>query len=175
MLLILPAFLGRRDQLGRDEAILSAIIAAIRIHIERFIQRMRSFQLLNTVVSNEVLDMLPVVVEACFWLANMMTPLFYDNAPLKQKFLSAITEEVLADVSDGLLTNSAAEAVIGMPAPPGLNEDEAGEAVLAQQDRIDAIRTTPWHGVRQDRVPDELRSFGSHPPVALQDFKPATG
>ena len=50
MTLNIPAFLGGRNQLTKNEEIESQTIASVRIHVERDIQRFKQFRQLSNIV-----------------------------------------------------------------------------------------------------------------------------
>ncbi len=71
----IPAFLGGRDQLSKEEVIESQTIASVCIHVERAIQRVKKFRLIR----NEILLVLHGSVNqiwtVCCLLCNFMPPL----------------------------------------------------------------------------------------------------
>lgn len=71
----IPAFLDGRDQLERDEVVTSQKIAAVRIHVERAIARIKKFKVLkNDIPLNLNGSINQVWTNACL-LCNFMGPL----------------------------------------------------------------------------------------------------
>ena len=73
---IIPAFKGRgRPQLTAAECSQSEDVAKARIHIERVIQRIRTFHILGTVVRLNMSDIIEEIFIACAYLTNFQSPI----------------------------------------------------------------------------------------------------
>ena len=71
----IPAFLDGREQLDKDEVVMSQKIASVRIHVERAITRIKKFKILKNEIPlnlNGTINQLWTV--ACL-LCNFMDPL----------------------------------------------------------------------------------------------------
>lgn len=74
--LIIPSFKGRgRNQLSREEFEKSEKIAEARIHVERIIQRIRTFKILESRAKLSMLDILEQVFVCCAYLVNFSFPI----------------------------------------------------------------------------------------------------
>jgi hypothetical protein len=73
--LVIPAFLNGRDALEPDESITSAQIAAERIHVERMIQRLKTFHIFGRVVPMNMMGSLNQIITVCAILANFQDPI----------------------------------------------------------------------------------------------------
>lgn len=77
---IIPAFKGRgRPQLTKSECAKSEDIAKARIHIERIIQRIRTFHILGSVVRLNMTDIIEQLFTVCAYLTNFQTPIIQNN------------------------------------------------------------------------------------------------
>jgi len=77
---IIPAFKGRgRPQLTAFECSRSEDIAKARIHIERIIQRIRTFHILGSVVRLNMCDVIEQLFTVCAYLTNFQTPIIRCN------------------------------------------------------------------------------------------------
>lgn len=74
--LVLPSFKGRgRPQMTAEECAKSENIAKGRIHIERAIQRIRTFNILATVVRLNMMDIIEQIFTVCAYLTNFQLPI----------------------------------------------------------------------------------------------------
>jgi len=77
---IIPAFKGRgRPQLTAAECSQSEDVAKARIHIERIIQRIRTFHILGSVVRLNMCDIIEQLFTVCAYLTNFQTPIIQVN------------------------------------------------------------------------------------------------
>ena len=74
--LIIPNFKGRdRSQLSKEECQYSETIAKSRIHVERIIQRIRTFHILKGVASLTTKDNMEQIFTVCAYLTNCQSPI----------------------------------------------------------------------------------------------------
>ena len=74
--LFIPAFLQGRDQLPEPEIILSQQIATERIHVERMIQRLKTYHILSgRAIPMNMMGSLNQIVAVCALLANFQDPI----------------------------------------------------------------------------------------------------
>ncbi|XP_057297120.1 uncharacterized protein LOC130626026 [Hydractinia symbiolongicarpus] len=73
--LIIPCFLRGRDQFSESEVIQSQQIAAERIHVERMIQRLKTFHIFDRVIPVNMLGFLNQIITVCAMLANFQEPI----------------------------------------------------------------------------------------------------
>ena len=74
--LIIPSFLQGRDQLSPKEVITSQQIATERIHVERMIQRLKTYHILSgRDVPIIMMGSLNQIVSVCGLLANFQDPI----------------------------------------------------------------------------------------------------
>ena len=74
MFLNLPAFLVGKTQLTKEEAAFSCKIASCRIHVERAIERMRNFKILNTITA-PLRPFVDKIVQVCATLVDLQSPI----------------------------------------------------------------------------------------------------
>ena len=72
--LIIPSFLSGRDQLSEEETVTTQQIAAERIHVERAIQRLKGYQILD-LVPVTLYDNINQIITVCACLSNMQNPI----------------------------------------------------------------------------------------------------
>ena len=78
--MIMPAFKGRgRAQMSASECRVSEDIAKARIHIERVIQRIRTFHILGSVIRLNMMDIVEQLFSVCAYLTNFQTPIIRSN------------------------------------------------------------------------------------------------
>lgn len=70
----LPAFLYGKKQFTKEEAVFSHKIARSRIHVERAIERLRNYRILNKITYNER-EYVSVIVQVCATLVNLQSPI----------------------------------------------------------------------------------------------------
>ena len=68
--LIIPAFLSGREQLSPEETVLTQQIASERIHVERAIQRLKSYHILDC-VPVALYDSINEIITVCACFSNM--------------------------------------------------------------------------------------------------------
>ena len=74
--LIIPYFKGREcTKLTKAELSKSENIAVAWIHVERIIQRIRTFQILEKIVKLSCKDIMEQVFTACAYLTNFQLPI----------------------------------------------------------------------------------------------------
>lgn len=77
---VIPAFKGRgRSQFTAAECSSSEDIARARIHIERAIQRIRTFHILGSVVKMNMCDIIEQIFAVCAYMTNFQTPIINLN------------------------------------------------------------------------------------------------
>ena len=72
--LIIPAFLSGREQLSPEETVLTQQIASERIHVERAIQRLKSYHILDC-VPVALYDSINEIITVCACFSNMQNPI----------------------------------------------------------------------------------------------------
>jgi len=78
--IIMPSFKGRgRSQMTPAECIHSQQVAKARIHIERIIQRIRTFHILASVVRLNQIDIIEQIFQVCAYLVNFQLPIIRSN------------------------------------------------------------------------------------------------
>ena len=73
--LIIPSFLDGRDQFSTDEVVHSQQIAHERIHVERMIQRLKSYHIFDRVIPLTMLGSLNQIITVCGLLSNFQDPI----------------------------------------------------------------------------------------------------
>lgn len=68
--LIMPAFLQGQDQFTEEQLIVSRNIAAVRVHVERAVRKMKEFEILSNMYPISMCPILPKVWLICGHLAN---------------------------------------------------------------------------------------------------------
>lgn len=74
----IPSFLRGRKQLSEKEVIQSRRIASVRIHVERAIRRMKSYRILNSIISIKSVKKMNKVVKVVGALCNLRPQLIKD-------------------------------------------------------------------------------------------------
>ena len=78
--LIIPNFKGRhRSQISRDECAGSADVAETRIHVERIIQRIRTYHIWDSTVKLSMKDVINQHFIVCAYLTNFQLPIIRDS------------------------------------------------------------------------------------------------
>ncbi|XP_064646828.1 uncharacterized protein LOC135499803 [Lineus longissimus] len=76
--LIIPNFKGRsRSQMSQAECIGSAKIAEVRIHVERIIQRIRTYHIWDSTVKLSMKDVINQYFIVCAYLSNFQLPIIH--------------------------------------------------------------------------------------------------
>ena len=70
----LPPFLAGKSQLSKEEAQFAKTIARCRIHVERSIERMRNYKILNLITA-KLRPYCDKIVQCCAALVNFQTPI----------------------------------------------------------------------------------------------------
>jgi hypothetical protein len=73
--LVIPPFLGGRVEYTPEELVQLRMIARSRIHIERFNERIKNFEILSGVISQSLLPLLSQIVFITCCLVNFQDPL----------------------------------------------------------------------------------------------------
>ena len=76
----IPAFLGARDQLDQSEVLETQTIAAVRIHIERAIQRIKRFKIIRNEISLSHHGSINQIWTVVCLLSNLLSPLIQKNS-----------------------------------------------------------------------------------------------
>lgn len=71
----IPPFKGQRDQLTAEESEDTAKIAAVRIHVERAIGRIKNYHILDGTISLTLSPVINQVFTVCSYLTNFLPPL----------------------------------------------------------------------------------------------------
>ena len=72
----LPSFLTGKARFTKAEAIFSRKIARSRIHVERAIERLRNYRILNSISANQR-PIASKLVQVCASLVNLQSPVLY--------------------------------------------------------------------------------------------------
>ena len=70
----LPAFLSSKDKFTKEEAIFSRKIARSRIHVERAIERVRNYRIVEKISTN-LRPFSSLIIQVCCALVNLQTPI----------------------------------------------------------------------------------------------------
>lgn len=73
--LIIPSFLGGREQLSEAETIRSQQIAAERIHVEQMIDRFKKFRIFDANIPVNMFGKINEIVTICALLCNFQDPI----------------------------------------------------------------------------------------------------
>ena len=71
----IPPFLSRRPQLTAAEVLVGRKITSVKIDVERAIQRVKNFRILQTVIPNNMVRLLDSIFNVCCFLCNFLQPL----------------------------------------------------------------------------------------------------
>ncbi|KAH9379796.1 hypothetical protein HPB48_021089 [Haemaphysalis longicornis] len=82
--LVMPPFLHGQGQFTENEVQETYNIAQVRIHVERMIQRIKLYNILNSQVPTELLPAMSDVFHMCCVLANLQPPILKPNENGKQ-------------------------------------------------------------------------------------------
>ena len=88
----LPAFLCGKTKFSKNEAIFSRKIAGCRIHVERAIERLRNYKILDY-ASSSLLPYFGKIVQVCAVLVNFQSPIIH--GVLENYIKSTSTEEAM--------------------------------------------------------------------------------
>ena len=81
--LVIPAFLKGRDQLSEEEVIQTQQIASERIHVERMIQRLKTYHIFDRVIPMNMMGSLNQIITVCALLSNFQDPIIAPEPPKK--------------------------------------------------------------------------------------------
>ena len=77
--LVIPSFLGTdRSQLSASEVTRTSRIAKARIHVERAIERVKEFRILQGEVDVALVHVLEQIFQVCAYLTNSQQPIYAD-------------------------------------------------------------------------------------------------
>ena len=83
--LFIPAFLKGRNQLPEPEMILSQQISTERVHVERMIQRLKTYHILSgRAIPINMMGSLNQIVVVCALLANFQDPIIAPKKDLQE-------------------------------------------------------------------------------------------
>lgn len=77
--LVMPPFLQGHGQFTETEVAETYHIAQVRIHVERMIQRIKIYNILNSRIPTELISEMSDVFHMCCILANLQTPIIKDK------------------------------------------------------------------------------------------------
>ncbi|XP_064479028.1 uncharacterized protein LOC135392238 [Ornithodoros turicata] len=75
-LLVMPPFSSGNAQFTTNEMDTTYYIAQVRVHVERVIQRIKTFDILNSTVPAELVPYMTDIFRMCAVLANLQPPIF---------------------------------------------------------------------------------------------------
>ncbi|XP_043276881.1 uncharacterized protein [Venturia canescens] len=78
VVIVMPPFLEKKSEFTKDETEKTYNIAKVRIHVERIMQRLRIYQILNKIPAN-LFNCIDDIVHMCCVLVNLQPPIFSDN------------------------------------------------------------------------------------------------
>ena len=73
--LVIPAFLKGRNQLSEEEVVQTQQIASERIHVERMIQRLKTYHIFDRVIPLSMMGSLNQIISVCGLLSNFQDPI----------------------------------------------------------------------------------------------------
>ena len=73
--LVIPSFLKGREQLSEEEVIVTQQIASERIHVERMIQRLKTYHIFDRVIPLNMMGSLIQIITVCALLSNFQDPI----------------------------------------------------------------------------------------------------
>ena len=73
--IIIPPFLGGREQLTKEEAIITQQIANERIHVERMIQRLKCWHIFDKAIPVNMFGSVNQIIIVCALLCNFQDPI----------------------------------------------------------------------------------------------------
>ena len=71
----IPAFLDGKEQLDKEDVVMSQTIASVRIHVERIIARIKKFKVLKTEIPLNLNGTINQIWTVACHLCNFMDPL----------------------------------------------------------------------------------------------------
>ena len=74
-LVIPPPFLDRREKFTKEELLKTKLIAKSRIHVERFIERIKKFKIISGIIPLTLTPLLSQIVFVTCCLVNFQEPL----------------------------------------------------------------------------------------------------
>lgn len=84
VILVMPPFLENKSEFDEEETEATYTIARVRIHVERIMQRLRTYHILNQ-ISENLFDHIDHIVHMCCVLVNLQSPIFADKTKNKKK------------------------------------------------------------------------------------------
>ena len=73
----IPPFMRGKQQLSLEEEVETRAIASIRIHVERAIERIKNYRILQGIIPNTLHSQIDQVLFICSILTNFLPPLIY--------------------------------------------------------------------------------------------------
>ena len=77
-MLVMPPFLEENSEYTKEETKLTYSIARVRIHIERIMQRLRTYRILDKIPENLVYS-IDDIIHMCCVLVNLQPPIISDS------------------------------------------------------------------------------------------------
>lgn len=77
--LIRPPFMRKQKQLSKDDATITANIARARVHVERVIQRIKTFNILNDQIDWYMIPYIEDIITVIAATVNMSSPILADD------------------------------------------------------------------------------------------------
>lgn len=78
VILVMPPFLEKKTKFSKEETQETYTVAKVRIHVERIMQRLRTYQILNK-IPEHLFDHIDDIIHICCVLVNLQPPIFADK------------------------------------------------------------------------------------------------
>uniref|UniRef100_A0A6P7GXP4 Uncharacterized protein LOC114342006 n=1 Tax=Diabrotica virgifera virgifera TaxID=50390 RepID=A0A6P7GXP4_DIAVI len=79
ILLVMPPFLERKKEFSQEETEQTYTIARVRIHVERIMQRLKTYNILNK-IPEYLFDNVDDIIHICCVLVNLQPPIFAEKS-----------------------------------------------------------------------------------------------
>ena len=75
----IPAFMDKKEQLDKEDEIMTRKIASVRVHVERAISRIKNFRILHQTFSLKSAQQLDEIWTICSYVSLFMPPLINET------------------------------------------------------------------------------------------------
>lgn len=83
VILVMPPFLEKKSEFSKEETEETYTVAKVRIHVERIMQRLRTYHILNK-IPEHLFDCIDDIIHMCCVLVNLQPPIFADKTAEKK-------------------------------------------------------------------------------------------